>query len=223
MDFESSYHIHFVEELFSYPPKTPHETITPLLPLFPKHFHAFLTNALTIAHSNPSLTLGKVIIREHMLLKLPHTHQQPHITYLEGLIAPNHTSFSSHAFTRSWQVIRSPKRNNAFLRLTHITHINPVITNIPTSVYTAERYLRSAIGYTTTHAVCKTTSLQHLILPRLSTSLTTTYTQPALQCNFQAAITTACNILNYSPKLPINVYTDGSMKPSPSLNTLQHT
>ena len=55
MDFESSYHIHFIEELFSYPPKAPNKTITPLLPLFPKHFHAFLKNALTIAHSNSSL------------------------------------------------------------------------------------------------------------------------------------------------------------------------
>ena len=170
MDFESSYHIHFVEELFSYPPKPPHETINPLLPLFPNHFHAFLKHVLTTAHSNPSLTLGKVIAREHMILQLPHSHQHQYSTYLEGLISPNHTSFSSHAFTRSWQVLRSAKRNTpAVLRLTHIAHTNPVITNIPTSVYTGVRFLRSAIGYTTTHAICKAVSLQQLILPRLST------------------------------------------------------
>ena len=219
LDFESSYHIHFLEELFSYPPKSSQDTISILLPLFPKTFHKFIQRVITDTLATPTqLTLGCIIAREHILLLLPQNTQP---LYVEGLIAPSSTPSPSQAFTRQWKhTIHNHHRMPCLLHLPHTSHSHPSVEPFPLYPITTQRYLRSAIGYTDTHAFCNASPLTQLILPRLATSLATTYAQPSFSCNFPADILSACKHISHFQGITPSAYTDGSMKPAPPLPSL---
>ena len=52
LDFENSYHIYFVEELFPFPPSHPTTFITHLLQLFPLKYHAYIQKVTLLAFQN---------------------------------------------------------------------------------------------------------------------------------------------------------------------------
>ena len=134
-EFESSYHIYFVEELFSFPPQSASITITSILPLFPPKFIPFLSLLITSALSRSDLTLGTIVSRDHLILQLP-THQHP--IYIEGLIASAHTPHPFHALIREWKPTTTGRHRSttAFLRLPHLNHLSPSVTDIPTHTIT---------------------------------------------------------------------------------------
>ena len=212
-DFESSYHIHFVEELFSYPPLDASATIDNLRQLFPPAFLPFLRNIIENALHTPHLTLGTIITREHIIVKLPSLSIP---AYIEGLITPSLTQLPTQALIRHWSPFNTNRNPpTKFMRITHTAHLSPIISNIPIHTYVTTRYLHSAIGYTHTYATCKTASVRQRILPRITTSLHTTYAQPKLLCAFPQAIIDQCARLTTT-----NLYTDGSLKPTPLSSTM---
>ena len=217
-EFESSYHLYFVEELFSFPAKSAIDTYTSIFPLFHNKYASFLYRIINTALGTPHLTLGTLILRDHIILNLPHNNQ-PH--YLEGLIYPTTASSPPQALTRSWSL---PKRNNSqqriFLRLSHDNHLNPNTLQLPLYEITTSRYIHSSIGYTSTFATCKSTILQQHILPRTYPPSATLYTQPELLLNFPPQLNIDCNRINTHSNFIPNVYTDGSLKPPPSPLTL---
>ena len=81
-DFEASYHLYFIEELFPYPPIEPASFLPKLLPLFPTHYHRYISKATNAAYLSPHLSLGEVILREHIIIRLPHS---PSASYVEGV------------------------------------------------------------------------------------------------------------------------------------------
>ena len=221
-EFESSYHLYFAEELFSYPPQLEQNTAISILPLFPRKFANFLRRIITAALSTSDLSLGTIVTRDHIIVQLP-DHSQP--VYIEGLIAPTSTSQPSQALIRKWTTLknRDKQKSTKFIRLPHTDHLSPSIINIPINTITTARLLHSAIGYTSKYATCKTITLQQRVLPRLSTSLSTTYAQPQLSCNFNPDIITTCKNLAEHPNHNINIYTDGSLKPPTPPNSLLPT
>ena len=217
-EFESSYHLYFVEELFSYPPKSANDTYTSIFPLFPNKYSNFIHRIIITALSTPNLTLGTIILRDHIILHIP---QNNNPTYLEGLIHPTTHSSPPQALTRSWTLLpRGKSKKCQFLRLPHDVHLAPNIINIPNYAITTSRYIHSAIGYTHTYATCKTAILQQHLLPRSYPHSTTPYTQPELLFNFPPQINRDCNTINNIPHFTPTVYTDGSLKPPPSPLTL---
>ena len=220
-EFESSYHIYFVEELFSYPPQSARTTIAFLTPLFPTKFINFLTHIINIALNSLELTLGTIITREHTILKLPNLRYP---AYIEGLVAPANSLHPSQALVRCWKPITKGRQHiPKFLRLPHIDHLAPLISPIPTNIHTTTRYLRSAIGYTPDYSTCRIAAIQQRILPRISTGLSTTYAQPVLKCNFDPMVTATCLAIARQSDHPINIYTDGSLRHPPSPNSLLPT
>ena len=206
-DFESSYHIYFLEELFSYPPTPPHSYLPTLLPLFPPHLHPFITRITTENYTNNSITHGVIIMREHLLIHIPPLTQP---SYIEGLF-PSHQH--SLALTRQWSCPRRirPAPNN-LLKIDHHSHHSAELTRIPLSPFITARYLRSGIGYNTTHTLCHYRMLTQCILPRKLLSIPATYTPPTFQYCLHPNIHNAIKRLSNTPNHTLNIYTDGSLK-----------
>ena len=98
-EFETSYHIYFLEEPFPYPLRPSNEYLPHLLSLFPQHIHRFITRLIHDNHSNPKITPGIIIMREDLLLKLPHNTNP---TYIEGILPPTPFFPSPQVMTRQW-------------------------------------------------------------------------------------------------------------------------
>ena len=214
LDLESSYHIYFIEELFPYPPTPPQTFLPTLTTIFPSQFHSFLTRILTTTYNtNSHLTLGKVILREHLMLQIP---SLPNCTYIEGLLHFNHQPNSQHISTRQWTP-NSKKSHTIKLQLHHTTFTHATQHSIPVTPLLTTRYLRSGIGYNSLTQYCTTIPLQQLIIPRFLPSFTNLYAPPTIQCNLHTTICSEWNSHRYSTT-PVPVYTDGSLtQPPPQL------
>ena len=218
-DFESSYHLYFLEELFPYTPLPPNTYLPQLLQLFPNHLHPFLTRIIRENHMNPTITPGTIILREHLILQLPQDHT-PH--YIEGILPPLRPQDHPQALTRPWVYLRHRGSNRQqCISLNHTpTHI-PILKDIPTHPFSAPRLIRSALGYTKKQTLCQYIHFTQHILPRNPASATHQYAQPTFSCNLHPTIREAWHQLSTHPAATINVYTDGSLKPSTPLYTHQ--
>ena len=209
-EFETSYHIYFLEERFPYPLRPYNEYLPHLLSLFPQHIHRFIVRLIHDNHSNPNITPGIVIMREHLLLKLPHNTSP---TYIEGILPLTPPSPSPQALTRQWIFPpRSTIRGPPSLILPHQCFSNIRILNIPRSPFTCARYIRSGIGYTPKHSVCNYTTFTQYFLPRHSPPPSHTYAQPTFACNLHPNILAQWHHLTTHPNHTLNIYTDGSLK-----------
>ena len=145
LDFETSYHLYFVEELFPYPPIDPSSFLLNLLPLFPPQYHGYIAKATNIAFMSHHLSLGQVILREHTIIQLPHTTSP---SYIEGV----HHTTSSTSFairTQLWDIPRNTPHqpSNLLLTLPH-SRLHTINTHdIPPYPITTTRYIHSSIGY----------------------------------------------------------------------------
>ena len=127
-DFEASYHLYFIEELFPYPPIEPASFLPKLLPLFPTHYHRYISKATNAAYLSPHLSLGEVILREHIIIRLPHS---PSASYVEGVHhvnQPNSLSIRTQLWEYSDQLQNSTPHQH--------TPANVVNTRIPTHTIT---------------------------------------------------------------------------------------
>ena len=97
-DFESSYHLYFLEELFPHSNDSPESFLRNFLSLFPSKYHNFLSRIIHTFHNNPAFSLGTFILRDHILIK----DNNDSIIYIEGLIPPSTPSHSIQLLTRSW-------------------------------------------------------------------------------------------------------------------------
>ena len=97
-DFETSYHLYFIEELFPYPPTDPTSFLPNLLQLFPTQYHRYISKATNTAFLSPHLSLGQVIYSGNTQLFAYQTHRQPH-TLKVYITQPNQiVSQSGHNF-----------------------------------------------------------------------------------------------------------------------------
>ena len=216
-DFESSYHIHFIEELFPYPPVPPQTFLPTLHSIFPRQFHNFITRILTTAYtSNSPLTLGKVTLREHMMLHIP---SLPNCTYIEGLIYPNIQTHSQHLLAQQWTA-KTHKLHLTKLYINHTTLHPATKHTIPLTTFLTTRYIRSGIGYTTTNQVCTAIPLNQLIVPRHVPTFHDLYAPPTIKCNLHPTICMEWRSHSTSTS-PVPVYTDGSLTQQPPQLTHQ--
>ena len=217
LDFESSYHLHFIEELFPYPPVPPQTFLPTLNSIFPSQFHNFITRILTTTYnSNSPLTLGKVTLREHMMLHIP---SLPNCTYIEGLIYPNTQTHTHQLLTHHW----TTKPHNLHLTKLYLNHTTQTLAtkhSIPLTSFLTTRYIRSGIGYNPTHQFCTAIPLKQLILPRLIPTFNELYAPPNLKCNLHSTICTEWRSHTHSTS-PVPVYTDGSLTQHPPQLTHQ--
>ena len=215
LDFESSYHIHFIEELFPYPPAPPHTFLPALNAIFPHQFHNFITRILTTIYtSHSTLTLGQVILREHMMISIPSI---PNCTYIEGLIHNNNSHQSQHLLIRQWMSTKKHS-NTTKLHLNHTPLTHATKHSFPLTSFISIRYIRSGIGYNPTSQFCTAIPLRQLIVPRRIPTFNELYAPPTIKCNLHPIIRTEWNSHRYSTS-PAPVYTDGSLMQHPPLLT----
>ena len=217
-DFESSYHLYFIEELFTYPLQHPNTYIDCLTVIFPPQYQQFLKRIILANYDNRLLSLGQLIAREHLLLQLP---SSKHPTYIEGLLNPHNDNHSRAALTRTWALIHQHQsKQTSFLRIYHNNYQIPTINPIPTTPYRTKRYIHSALGYTKTYSTCKVLSLNQLIVPRHHSPFSEIYSPPIFACTPPQEVKNAWdNFLSYRNAAP----TDGSFRPQDPLTTLQST
>ena len=220
LDFESSYHLYFIEELFPYPLKHPTTYLSSLSNIFPSQYEKFLRRIILENYDNHKLSLGQVISREHMLLHLP-SHTYP--TYMEGILHHLNTNQNMMALTRTWIPSHARQHTPSFLRIPHDQHQTPKLTPLPLHPYQTRRYLHSALGYTKTFTTCKVLPLNQLILPRNHPPFTAIYAPPAFTCTFPSDVTSAWRTLTSRNTYTPTIYTDGSLRPQVQLTTMQPT
>ena len=139
-DFESSYHINFIEELFPYPPDPPQTFLPSLNKVFPSQFHKFISRILTTAYNTHShLTLGKITLREHMILHIPSLSQY---TYIEGLLHSTEQHLSQHLLIQNW-MSNTKNLNHIKLHLAHNPLNHATHHSIPLTPLLTTRYIRS--------------------------------------------------------------------------------
>ena len=217
LDFENSYHIYFVEELFPYPPTHPTTFLPNILKLFPTQYHTYLERITFQAFTNPSLTLGQIIIRENIIIKLSHN---PNPVYIEGI----HPAQSDQQFairTQTW----TPRNPNHTQNIIHLCNPHSQSTSIATtttqpSTYCTTRYIHSSIGYNPTEAYCQSTAIQQKIHPCQLPKFTEVYAPPQIKCDFHQSIIDSWNTYPLESTTPIAVYTDGSLKTEEQPTTL---
>ena len=209
-DFESSYHIYFLEELFPHSNSYPDTFPNSLLSLFPGKFHNFLARLVHTFRNNPAFSLGTIILRDHIIIQSTNNS----IVYIEGIIPPSNSSHHLHILTRKWHL----RRTGAPSRF-HILTI-PTPTPLPTSTlapameFITSRYLHSSIGYADNHSYCNTVPISQMILPRQYISLSEQYSPYKLNCSFPQNIIDAWLSCS-NQQIPPTIYTDGSYTPSP--------
>jgi hypothetical protein len=217
LDFESSYHLYFLEELFPFPSRPPNTFLNPLLSLLPATYHNFISRIILTFSTSTDLSLGKVILREHLLIKLPNSP----ITYIEGILPPTSLSPNTQLYIRTWSLQNRRKRTHASLLHQPIPIPDVTVTTAPPTALTTQRYIYSALGFAPQHATYLAVHLQQLILPRKCHPFSELYSPHHLSCAFNDTITNAW--LSSPQELHHSriVYTDGSQKPSNQPLTLQ--
>ena len=160
-DFEASYHIHFLEDLFPTTPITPKQYILRLLPLFPPPIHNNLSRIIHTYANSPQYTLGHVTLREHITFYSPNTQS---FQYIEGIMHPNQSTPTPTLLTRTW--LHHPSRGpNSRASLPHTLYHKTNLSNAPHSPLLTSRLLRSAIGYSPTLSFCETLNIQQKLYP----------------------------------------------------------
>ena len=216
LDFENSYHLYFVEELFPFPPSHPTTFVTNLLQLFPLQYHTYIQRITLLAFQSETLSLGQVILRDNIMMKLPN---KLHPVYIEG-IHRNPQSELITLRTQTWSLSCPPTtqrkpllslpHSDATLISSHIIHPSIILTT---------RYIHSSIGYNNHQAYCKGTALQQRFLPCYLPEFHEIYAPPTINCQFHPAIIDSWNTYSNDSTMEIPVYTDGSLTPeSPQLD-----
>ena len=208
-EFESSYHIYFLEELFPHTNDPPHSFLPPLLSLFPAKFHNFLSRLINTFHNNPEFSLGTIILRDHIIFKS----SNQSIEYIEGITPSLDRSHLLQLLTRTWHLKRASSRTPTYTITSPNPPSPPTNTPAPISEFITSRYLHSSIGYTVEHIHCTTFPLQQIILPRKYSPFSEQYSPQDFTCSFPQPINTAWQSCTHQHNSP-TIYTDGSFTPS---------
>ena len=183
----------------------------------PTQYHQYLEQITLQAFTNHSLTLGQIIIRENIIIKLPHN---PTPVYIEGL-HPAKTEQHFAIRTQTWNT-RHPNHTHNIVQLyhSHSQSTSFTTTTLYPSTYCTTRYIHSSIGYNTTEAYCQSIAIQQSIHPCHLPKFTEVYAPPRIQCDFHQSIIDSWNTYPLESTTPIAVYTDGSLKTDKQPTTL---
>ena len=181
----------------------PHTTFLPnILKLFPTQYHKYLERITLQAFTNHSLTLGQIILRDNIVIKLPHN---PIPVYIEDI----HPTKCDHQFairTQTWNTRQHNHTPNIiYLFHPHSQSTSFTTTILHTTTYCTTRYIHSSIGYNTTEAYCQSTTIQQSIHQYHLPKFTEVYTPPQIQCDFHQSIIDSWNTYPLESTTPIAV------------------